>query len=58
MNVENAKYIEDEDGNIVNIKCDIDGMSVYVPMVENNRHYIEIMRQVSDENLTIAEPDV
>lgn len=58
MNITNAKYITNEDGDNETIKCHIDGMSVYVPMVENNRHYIEIMRQVSDENLTIAEPDV
>ena len=66
MKIENAKYIAeklmDADGKVedvvTTIACTIDGVpNVSVPIDEGNRHYIEIMRQVKDDGLTIADAD-
>ena len=58
MNITNAQYIADADNNNISIKFTIDGksMSVGIPSV-GNRHYDEIMRQVADGDLTIADAD-
>jgi hypothetical protein len=59
MNITNAQYIFDEDIENANtaIRATIDGVVMYVPLKQGNRHYAEIMRQVEEGNLTIAEPD-
>lgn len=57
MNITNAQYTTDDDGNNEFIKCDVDNVSMFVPIKEGNRHYAEIMRQVEEGTLTIAEPD-
>ena len=57
MNITNAQYIEDMDGNNSSIKATIDGNSVFVPLSEGNRHYAEIMRQVEAGRLTIADAE-
>ena len=59
MNITNAQYIFDEDIENANtaIRSTIDGVVVYVPLKQGNRHYDEIMRQVEEGTLTIAEPD-
>ena len=57
MNITNAQYIEDMDGNNSSIKATIDGNSVFVPLSEGNRHYAEIMRQVEEGTLTIADAE-
>jgi len=57
MNITNAQYIEDMDGNNSSIKATIDGNSVFVPLSEGNRHYDEIMRQVNEGTLTIADAE-
>jgi len=57
MNITNAQYIEDMDGNNSSIKATIDGNSVFVPLSEGNRHYAEIMRQVNEGTLTIADAE-
>ena len=36
---------------------DNEDVAVFVPMSEGNRHYDEIMRQVEEGTLTIAEAD-
>ena len=54
MNIESVQYIY-ADGNITSIKAIIDGNECFVPMINGNRHYIEIMRLVEAGELTIQE---
>ena len=60
MKIENAKYCKGlgdlEDTNI-SVTCKIDGQVWNVPMDENNTHYVEILKQVADGDLTIADAD-
>ena len=56
MNIESAQYVE-LDGNNVTIVATIDNSKVWVPLDPANRHYAEIMRQVEEGSLTIAEAD-
>ena len=60
MVITNAKY-HALDGNAdlpnVTITCTIDGKSCSVPIAEDNTEYIEIMRQVTAGELTIADAD-
>jgi len=56
MNVTAAKYI-DLNGSNHSIKATIDGVEMYVPIEAGNRHYDEIMRQVTDGTLTIQDAD-
>ena len=65
MKIINARYlqktVDTEDGSIqydgVNyaISAEIDGKELVVPLSEENRHYAEIMRQVKEDGLTIAD---
>ena len=57
MNINNAKYTADAEGNDNGIKATIDDVPVYVPLDPANRHYAEIMRQVAAGDLTIADAD-
>ena len=57
MIITNAKYIKNLDGENSTISVDIDNESVFVPINEENRHYIEILKQVSDGTLTIKDAD-
>jgi hypothetical protein len=52
MKITSAKYEND-----VIIKATIDGQEMYVPLDPANRHYAEILKQVADGTLTIAEAD-
>ena len=54
MHIQNAQY---SGANNDVIQCVIDGESKSVPIDPANRHYAEIMRQVADEGLVIAEPN-
>lgn len=59
MNITNATYLKefnDETKN-VGIVATIDGREMSVPLVQGNRHYEEIMRQVDAGTLTISEPE-
>ena len=56
MNITNAKYTQWQ-GTNSSVKATIDGQEMYVPMVTGNRHYIEILKQVADSTITIAEAD-
>ena len=40
-----------------NIEAEIDGVMSYVPSDESNLDYAEILRQVADGTLTIADAD-
>ena len=58
MIITNAKYIKNvgtEDNCIV--KATIDGVEMSVPLNTDNRHYAEILKQVADGDITIAEAD-
>ena len=57
MNIENAQYQNDDEGNQCGVKATIDGVEMSVPLDPANRHYAEILRQVAAGTLTIAEAD-
>ena len=57
MEITNAKYVTDEDGNNIVVDCIINGLYTSVPMVTANRHYAEILKQVADGTLTIADAE-
>ena len=57
MNITSAQYIADDDGNNGVIKATIDSITNWVPLDPANRHYAEILRQVADGTLTIADAD-
>lgn len=58
MNITSAQYTLDMDGvTNTSIRATIDGQEMYVPLDPANRHYAEIMRQVNEGSLTIAEAD-
>ena len=59
MIIANAQYTTDGiDTDInVNIKATIDGVEMFVPLDTANRHYAEILKQVDDGDITIAEAD-
>jgi len=58
MIIENAKYFKSigSDDN-AGIQATIDEIVMSVPMVADNRHYAEILKQVDDGIITIAEAD-
>ena len=58
MKITNAQYMKDyEKTKISNIRCDIDSVTVYVPLDPNNRHYAEILKQVKEGTLIIKDAD-
>ena len=57
MNITNAQYYNDLDGNQSGVKATIDGTEMFVPLDPANRHYAEIMRQVEAGELTIADAE-
>ena len=57
MNITNAQYYNDHDGNSAGVKATIDGRELLVPLTPGNRHYDEIQRQVAAGTLTIQDAD-
>jgi hypothetical protein len=57
MDITTAQYQADMDGNNSNIKATIDGQEMFVPLDPANIHYAEILKQVADGDLTIADAD-
>ena len=57
MVITEAKYTADIEGNNAGVFCQINGIETNVPIDENNRHYAEILKQVADGDLTIADAD-
>jgi len=51
-----AQY-QDNNGTASGIIATIDGITMSVPLDPNNRHYAEILKQVADGDLTIADAD-
>ena len=58
MVIINAKYSKHSlTGENCSIQATIDGIVCNVPLTEDNRHYAEILKQVADGDITIAEAD-
>ena len=61
MNIASAKYIKTTtplgEEIIDSLEVNVDGVKLYVPLSEDNRHYAEILRQVAAGELTIADAD-
>ena len=58
MIITNAKYVNDIEFNRVShIKATINSEAMSVPLDTGNRHYAEILKQVADGDITIAEAD-
>ena len=57
MVITNAKYNKDFDDTNCSINATIDGQEMSVPLDTGNRHYAEILKQVADGDITIAEAD-
>ena len=56
MNITSAKYVQREGVNET-ILTTIDGKTMTVPLDPDNRHYAEILRQVTAGDLTILDAD-
>ena len=58
MNITNAQYVTNlDDENDSGIKATIDGQEMSVPLNSENRHYAEILKQVADGTITIADAE-
>ena len=58
MNITSAQYVADLiSGSNSSIKATIDNVEMSVPLDPANSDYAEIMRQVADGTLTIADAD-
>ena len=57
MLITNAKYNNNSQGTNVSVQATIDGVEMSVPLDTANRHYEEILKQVADGTITIAEAD-
>ena len=55
MVITNAKYQRGMTGEVTAINATIDGVDSSIPMDTDNRHYTEILKQVADGTITIAE---
>ena len=53
MNITEAQYTLDMDGNNAGIKATIDGTQMSVPLDLANRHYAEILKQVEAGTLVV-----
>ena len=58
MNITSAKYIADPvSSENISIKATIDGVEMFVPLDNNNIHFVEITKLVSASELTIEAAD-
>tara|TARA_B100001057_G_C22717947_1_gene898502 strand:- start:35 stop:208 length:174 start_codon:yes stop_codon:yes gene_type:complete len=57
MNIINPKYEKDLSNKNTSINAIIDGVKISVPLDPDNRHYAEILKQVKEKTLTIADAD-
>ena len=58
MEIKNAKYMQSRiEKENIGITATIDGEDMTVPLDPNNRHYIEILKQVKEGKLTIKDAD-
>ena len=57
IEIKSAQYISSDDGEPNTIRATIDGILSFVPISDGNATYAEIMRQVKDGTLTIADAE-
>ena len=57
MNIEDAQYNKNLNGDIVDVKITEGGKIYFVPLNPANRHYAEILKQVKEGTLTIKEAE-
>ena len=58
MIITNSKYTKDTLTDLNSgVFATIDGVEMSVPMDTDNRHYAEILKQVADGDITIADAD-
>ena len=57
MIIENAKYNKNIADENCSVQATINGRTMSVPLDTANRHYAEILKQVADGDITIAEAD-
>ena len=58
MNITQAQYTNVFGSDVkASIKATINGVEMFVPLNTANRHYAEILKQVADGDITIAEAD-
>ena len=57
MDIKSAQYFNNLEGVQSGIKVTMDDEGMLVPLDSDNRHYVEIMRQVDAGTLTIEEAD-
>jgi len=58
MNITSAQYARDPlITEVIYIVAAIDGITMSVPLDPANRHYAEILKQVADGELTIADAE-
>jgi hypothetical protein len=57
MVISDAQYNLNDEGENTSINVTIDGKVVSVPLDPTNRHYAEILKQVADGDITIADAD-
>ena len=57
MNITSAQYNVDRDNENDFILATIDGQEMSVPLNSENRHYAEILKQVADGTITIADAE-
>ena len=57
MEIKDAKYKQIIDGENIAVEATIDGRLCFVPLDPDNRHYAEILKQVQEGTLTIADAD-
>ena len=57
MNITSAQFESDDNGDNVSIQATIEEQVLSVPLDSENRHYAEILKQVADGTLTIADAD-
>ena len=50
MDITNAQYYNDLDGNQAGVKATIDGTEMFVPLDPANRHYAAILEWVAEGN--------
>jgi hypothetical protein len=50
----NAQYFKGTTGTVESIRCDINGVTSFVPIDPANTNYQDIMKLVEDNKLTIS----
>jgi hypothetical protein len=57
MNITSAKYFNDINDTQAGVRIIVDNVTMDVPLDPTNRHYAEILKQVEEGTLTIADAD-